>query len=332
MNLYIRDLISHFMGKQQFHFNAVTNRFEVVKPSLRFRLLRYGLPALIALTLSFGIRYSLEHHISNPKEIKLLAEKEILVDQYQAVENRILELEASLQEFQHWDDNIYRAYYEMEPIPTSLRDAGHGGAEQYLNLQGYESSSLMVGLTQRVDMVGMWLDIQSGSFNALLSEAEYHKLLIDHKPSIQPISLNDFYWVSSLYGYRIDPMSKRRTMHRGVDFAGRIGLNVYATGDGVVIRTKIARTGFGKEILIDHGFGFVTRYGHLNSIDVKVGQEVKRGFVIGKLGHTGKSTGPHLHYEVREYGRAKNPKHYYSEDLTPNEYQEIVSLSGSNSN
>ena len=316
------------MGKQQFHFNPVTLRFESPEPGLGFRLLRYSLPLLLAVVLSIGIKYSLGRQLSNPKEIKLLAEKEVLYDQYLTVEKRVLELEASLKELQHWDDNIYRAYYEMEPLSTSLRNAGLGGSEQYSNLQGYTSTNLMLGLTQRADMAGVGLDIQSSSFNALLTQADYHKHLIDHKPSIQPISLEDFYWVSSLFGYRTDPMSKRRTMHRGVDYAGRVGLNVYATGDGVVIRTKVARSGFGKEVLVDHGYGYVTRYGHLNSISVQLGDEIKRGSVIGILGSTGKSTGPHLHYEVRHYGSAKNPKHYYSEDLNPKEYQEIVSLAG----
>ena len=117
-------------------------------------------------------------------------------------------------------------------------------------------------------------------------------------------------------------------MHRGLDFAGRKGLNVYATGDGVVVRTKVSRTGFGQEVLIDHGFGYVTRYGHMNSILVQMGQEIKRGNIIGTLGSTGKSTGPHLHYEVRHYGRAMNPKYFYSEDLSPTEYSEIVGLAG----
>jgi len=320
------------MGKQQFHFNPVTHRFEASEPKLGLRLLRYGLPLVIAVVLSLGIRFSLGRHLTNPKEIKLLAEKEVIIDQYLTVEERVLELEATLLELRHWDDNIYRSFYQMEPISASIRKAGLGGAEQYSNLQGYESSRVMIDLTQRVDMAGVGLDIQSKSFVDLLLKAEDHKQLIDHRPSIQPISLQDFYWISSVFGYRTDPINKRRTMHRGVDFAGRVGLDVHATGDGVVIRTKISRTGFGKEVLVDHGFGYITRYGHLQTIMVHTGQKIKRGNVVGTLGTTGKSTGPHLHYEVRQYGKAKNPKHFYSEDLSPEEYREILSLAGSTSN
>jgi murein DD-endopeptidase MepM/ murein hydrolase activator NlpD len=316
------------MGKQRFHFNAVTHRYEASRPGLRERLIRYGIPFAIALILSFGIRYSIGRQISNPKESKLLAAKEAILDQYSVVEKKVIELEEELRELQYRDDNIYRSYYELEPISASLRDAGLGGAEQYSNLQGYESSGLMVNLTRRLDMASVKLDVQSNSFKALLSKAEYHRQLLNHKPSIQPISLQNFYWISSVYGYRTDPISKRRAMHRGLDFAGREGLSVYATGDGVVVRTKISSYGFGKEVLVDHGFGYVTRYGHLKDILVETGQELKRGSIIGTLGNTGKSTGPHLHYEVRRYGVPKNPKHYYSEDLSPDEYSAIISQSG----
>ena len=315
------------MGKQRFHFNSDTHRFEAYKPSLGYRLLRWGLLAALTVFLSLGIRYSLGRHLNNPKEIKLLAEKEVFLDQYLTAEERVRELEVEIVEIQHWDDNIYRSFYEMEPIPASLREAGLGGAERYSNLQGYSSSKVMIDLTRRVDMADIRLDIQAVSFRDLLSKADQHRQLINHRPSIQPISLQDFYWISSVFGYRTDPMSKKRAMHRGVDFAGRVGLNVYATGDGVVIRNRVSRTGFGREVLIDHGFGYVTRYGHMHEIFVQIGQKIKRGNVIGLLGSSGKSTGPHLHYEVRQYGFAKNPKHYYSEDLSPAEYAEIVNLS-----
>ncbi len=317
------------MGKQLFHFNPVTHRFEVSRPGPVRLLIRYGLPLVLAVILSIGIRYSLGRYITNPKEIKLLAEKEAFLNQYLTVEERVKELEDRLLELQQRDDGIYRSFYEMDPVPKSLREAGLGGAEHYAHLEGFESSPVMIGLTRRADMAGVKLDIQANSFNDLLAKAEYHRQLIDHRPSIQPISLQDYYWISSVFGYRTDPMSKRRTMHRGVDFAGMIGLNVYATGDGVVIRTKISRTGFGREVLIDHGFGYVTRYGHMQSILVHVGQKVKRGTVIGTLGTSGKSTGPHLHYEVRQHGIARNPMHFYSEDLSPEEYFEVVNLAGS---
>jgi hypothetical protein len=315
------------MSRERFHFNPVSHRFEPDKPTLKVRLKRYAPYALLAVSLSLLIRYTTYHYLSNPKEANLLAAKEIILERYQTCEERIQELESTLIEIQHWDDHIYRSFFELDPIPHSIREAGLGGAERYKGLQGYESSSIMVNLNERADLTGIRMDIQSRSFRDLLTEADRHSNLMNHKPSIQPVSLENFYWISSVFGFRIDPIYKHRAMHRGVDFAAAIGTPVYATGDGVVKWTKSARNGYGKEVVIDHGFGYTTRYGHLHDILVHMGQKIKRGNVIGTIGDSGKSTGPHLHYEVREDGRAKDPKDYYAEDLSPEEYSEIISLS-----
>ena len=197
------------MGKQQVHFNRITHQFETPRRGAGFYFLRIGLPALLAVILSFMIRYSLGNRVDNPKELKLIAEKEALVEQYAKVEKRISEIELALENLQQRDDDIYRAYYQMDPLPSSLREAGLGGAAHYSNLQGYESSNLMTYLTQRVDMAGVGLDVQANSFNAVLSEAEEHSELMKHKPSIQPISLSNFYWISSVFGYRTDPIATR---------------------------------------------------------------------------------------------------------------------------
>jgi len=314
------------MAKERFYFDPLTHQFLPVKRTLGEKILRAGLWASISMVLALLIRYTTDQYLTHPKEIKLIAEREAIVDQYLTCEERILELEMNIAEMQTRDDNIYRAFYELEPIPLSVREAGTGGSEKYRSLEGYDTSPLMIKLTQRVDQADLRMDIQSESFSDLISKAEEHKSLIEHKPSIQPISLQDFYWISSVFGYRTDPMSKMRTMHRGLDFAGMVGLNVYATGDGIVKYIKTSKSGFGKEIMIDHGFGYTSRYGHLDSILVHKGQKIKRGMVIATLGDTGKSTGPHLHYEVRAYNRAMNPKYFYAEDLTPEEYSEIVNL------
>ncbi len=312
------------MSRERFHFDPDALRFEPHKPTLKARLARCALYALLAVTLSLLIRYSTQHYLPNLKETKLLADKETILGQYRTIEERIQELEAILLDIQHWDDHIYRTFFELEPIPLSIREAGLGGAERYNNLLGYENAALMMDLNKRADMTGIRMDIQSRSLGDLLAQAERHGNLMIHKPSIQPISLEDYYWISSVFGYRTDPIDQRRAMHRGLDFAGAIGTPVYATGEGVVKETRIAGNGYGKEVIIDHGFGYTTRYGHLDEILVHVGQKIKRGNIIGTLGDSGKSTGPHLHYEVCKDGMAENPKHYYAEDLSPSEYSEVV--------
>jgi murein DD-endopeptidase MepM/ murein hydrolase activator NlpD len=316
------------MGGKKYYFNPDKHRFEAIKPDLGRLLVRIGVPALAAVLLSFGIKFSLGESLPDPKEMKLQEEKEAGLARYLQVSERLMRIESSLSEIQNRDDQVYRAFYQMDPLATSLREAGLGGTDRYAYLEGYESSSFLLSLTRKVDRAGVKLEIQSGSFEEVQSHADYHWNMLNHIPSIQPVSLEDYFWVSSAFGYRTDPMSKRRTMHKGMDFAGRTGIKVYATGDGVVVRTKDSRTGFGKEVLIDHGFGYVTRYGHMQSILVHRGQQVKRGSVIGTLGSTGKSTGPHLHYEVRHFGLAKDPRNYFSDDLSAEEYSRIVSLDG----
>jgi murein DD-endopeptidase MepM/ murein hydrolase activator NlpD len=267
------------------------------------------------------------YFLGNPKEARLMAVKETMLQKYQTTEERLKDLENILVDFQHWDDHIYRSFFELDPIPHSIREAGLGGAERYSNLQGFGSSSIMVDLNKRADLTGIRMEIQSRSFKDLLLEADRHSSLMLHRPSIQPVSLRNFYWISSVFGMRMDPIYKRMAMHRGLDFASSIGTPVYATGDGVVKETRLTDKGYGKEVVIDHGFGYTTRYGHLHEILVDQGQAIKRGKIIGTIGNSGKSTGPHLHYEVRENGRAVNPKHYYAEDLSPEQYQEIINLS-----
>jgi hypothetical protein len=314
------------MSRERFHFNPVSHRFEPHKPTLKARLKRYILYALLAVSISLLIRFASHQYLSNPKETRLLAVKEKILEKYQTSEARIRELESILIDIQHWDDHIYRSFFELDPIPHSIREAGLGGTERYSNLQGFESSAIMVDLNKRADLTGIRMEIQSRSFNDLLLEADRHSSLMLRKPSIQPVSLKDFYWISSVFGMRMDPIYKRMTMHRGLDFAAEIGTPVYATGDGVVKWTRMAGNGYGKEVVIDHGFGYTTRYGHLHEILVHNGQKIKRGNMIGTIGDSGKSTGPHLHYEVRENGRAENPKHYYAEDLSPEQYSEIINL------
>jgi hypothetical protein len=314
------------MRGERFLFDPVSHRFEPYKPTLKARLKRYTLYAFLAVTLSLMIRLGGLYFLGNPKEARLLALKEAMLEKYQTTEERLKDLENILVDFQHWDDHIYRSFFELDPIPHSIREAGLGGAERYSNLQGFRSSPIMVDLNKRADLTGIRMEIQSRSFNDILREADRHSSLLIHKPSIQPLSLKDFYWISSMFGMRMDPVYKRMAMHRGLDFASSIGTPVYATGDGVVKEARLTGKGYGKEVVIDHGFGYTTRYGHLHEILVDKGQAIKRGNIIGTIGNSGKSTGPHLHYEVRENGRAVNPKHYYAEDLSPEQYQEIINL------
>ena len=169
--------------------------------------------------------------------------------------------------------------------------------------------------------------IQSKSFDEVFDLAKNKEEMLRHIPAIQPVKNVDLKRISSYFGYRTDPFYKVKKFHEGLDFSAPTGTEVYTTGDGKVISTKKSRRGYGNTILIDHGFNYVTKYCHLSSFNVKRGQQVKRGQVIGAVGNTGKSTAPHLHYEVQKNGRAVNPIYYFFNDLTPEQFEEIIELS-----
>jgi murein DD-endopeptidase MepM/ murein hydrolase activator NlpD len=222
------------------------------------------------------------------------------------------------------DDSLYRSVFGLDPIPVTVREVGLGGSNPYPLLLGFNTSDIMISTTLGLDKLERKAGVQQRSFADLFGRALERKHLLANKPFIQPIPLDVFFYISSDFGSREDPINNEYAIHKGIDFAARVGTEVFATGEGTVLLTKISGSGYGKEILIDHGFGYTTRYAHLNTILVHMGQKVHRGSLIGTLGNSGKSTGPHLHYEVRLYNNALNPNLFYADDLLPDEYRKIV--------
>lgn len=222
------------------------------------------------------------------------------------------------------DDNFYRVMLQMDPVTFSQRFAGMDNEKRYKQLSGSTDAELVELLTQRLDLLERQLYAQSQSFDQLRNAALSQKDKLAHIPSIIPIDLKD-YTMSSGYGYRRDPIYGTTKFHEGLDFAAKLGTPVFATADGT-IKEADRMSGYGNCIEISHGFNYITRYAHLSEILVKPGQNIKRGEVIGKVGSTGKSTGPHLHYEVRYKDEPQNPVNYYFMDLTPDEYAEMIRL------
>ncbi len=228
------------------------------------------------------------------------------------------------------DDNYYRTILGLDSLPITIRDAGTGGSEKYAGFGTLLYSDEIISLAKKVDVIKSQLKIQEDSYKVLENKTEEQVKKLACVPAITPVAVNDIEWISSYYGIRLDPFTHLRRKHEGIDFVGKKGTKIYATGDGVVTLTRHSRIGYGNEIIINHGFGYSSRYGHLEKILVKRGQKVKRGELIGLMGNTGRSTGTHLHYEVMFDDRAINPISYYSDDLTGKEYKEIVKLIGSN--
>lgn len=275
--------------------------------------------------LFIGARITVDESYASFKVKYFTEVNKELRDDYAQLNNRINLAENILGELQKRDDKVYRSVFDLEPIPSSVREAGFGGSEKYYPQLYTRDIDFVSNTAQKLDQLSNKVKVQSLSLSHLYLKAQEQQLILMQKPSISPISPADEVWLSSSYGYRKDPFTNFKRMHHGIDLAGEVGIKIFATGNGICELAKANRYGYGKEIIIDHGFGYTTIYAHLNKIYVKEGETVKRGQLIGELGNTGRSTGPHLHYEVWENNKPVNPIYFFYENLSPLEYLEIAS-------
>lgn len=305
-----------------YRYNSETDNYERIFPFWKQRLLKWGLFLLASVCLGVCFYFVFTLIWGSPTEANLRRENLSLKSQYNILNRRLDNSLRVMSDIQKRDDNFYRVMMQMEPLSHSQRYAGLDNEERYKSLSKLNDSRLVMLLTQRLDLFDRQLYAQSLSFDQLRSVASEQSDKLTHVPSIIPINIKD-YTMSSGYGYRRDPIYGTTKFHEGLDFAASIGTDVYATADGIVTGAD-RKSGYGNCVDVSHGYNYVTRYAHLSEILVKEGQEVKRGDVIGKVGSTGKSTGPHLHYEVRFKDEPQNPVNYYFMDLTPEQYDEMV--------
>jgi len=261
----------------------------------------------------------------SPSEKQLRIKISRLLAQYNVLSRRLGEAWGVMQGIQQRDDNLYRVVLQADPVADAVRKAGYGGTNRYEELMDMANADLVVNTTQKMDMLNRQLYIQSKSFDEVVDLFKNHDEMLKSIPAIQPVANKNLKYTASGYGMRIDPIYKTAKFHAGMDFSANIGTPVYATGDGVVKKAGW-QSGYGKIIIINHGFGYETWYAHLNDYDVRVGQKVVRGEVIGEVGNTGKSTGPHLHYEVHVKGKVVNPVNYYFMDLSAEDYDKMIEL------
>jgi murein DD-endopeptidase MepM/ murein hydrolase activator NlpD len=231
-----------------------------------------------------------------------------------------------MQDMASRDNNIYRVVLDADPIPSSVRSAGYGGADRYNDLQGFSSSDLMTETTRKMDQLVRQIYVQSRSYDEIEKLAKNKEQMLACLPAIQPIDGKQLKGILSGFGMRVHPIYKVMKMHTGIDFGAAEGTPIYATGDGIVERADNLEQGYGNHVVINHGFGYQTLYAHMSRIAATVGQKVKRGQVIGYVGSTGESTGDHLHYEVIKNGVKVNPISYFFNDLNPDEYKQIISI------
>ena len=262
----------------------------------------------------------------SPKEKMLIRELDNMALQYELMNEKLSQVSAVLDNVQDRDDNIYRVIFEADPIPSSIRKAGIGGVNRYEKLEGYNNSELIISTAQKLDQISKQLYIQSKSFDEVIEMATKKSDMLASIPAIQPVTNKELKRLSSGYGRRIDPYYKKPKFHYGVDFSAPQGTPIYATGNGTIKKTKKSRRGFGNHIVIDHGYGYESLYAHMQKYTVRRGQKVKRGDLIGYVGNSGKSTAPHLHYEVHKNGIKVNPAYYFHNDLTPEEFDRMLEL------
>ncbi len=265
-------------------------------------------------------------YFETPKDRVQAREIENLKLHYAVLNKKMDQLDDVIETLEDRDNNLYRVYFNAAAIPENERKSGFDGWNRYKELEGYNNSQLVLNTTKRVDKISKELTVQSKSLDYILKLAKAKDKLLAAIPAIQPVRNENLKRMASGFGYRTDPFTKVRKMHEGMDFTAKVGTPIFATGDGLVAKADNTVSGYGNHIVIVHGYGYETLYGHLSKYKCRAGQHVKRGDIIGYVGSTGRSEGPHLHYEVHKNGKVVNPINFYYGNISAVEYVAISQL------
>ncbi len=317
------------MNKVKYYYDPDTLSYRKIDPKkstkylkVFFFLLGSGLFGLLGLIVLLNANF-----IVTPKELLLEREVSNYELQFEILNKKMEQMEEVLADIEERDNDIYRIYFAASPIPKDIRKTGFGGVNRHKGLEGFKSSDTVIKTTKRLEQLQKRMVIQSKSLDEIVKLASEKEKLLQSIPAIQPVQNKDLKRLASGFGWRTDPFTKARKMHKGMDFTAPRMTPIYATGNGVVQRADSRSTGYGKHIRIDHGFGYVTLYAHLSKYNVSRGQKVKRGDLIGFVGSTGRSQAPHLHYEIIKDGRRINPINFYYGSLTTEEFENMLRLS-----
>jgi murein DD-endopeptidase MepM/ murein hydrolase activator NlpD len=314
---------------RKYYYNTKTHRFEKLVVSWRTRLLRIIgfissslVTALIIVAIAFRF-------LDSPKEKQMRREMQQLSEQYTLLRKKVGELEKNMGELEDRDNHVYRTIFESAPLPDSIRRGKRYDIAEDPRLSYLSSTELAAQLRRDVEALQHRIQTQQQSYDTLQQLVKAKEKMLASIPAIQPISNKNLKHVASGFGYRIDPIYKTPKMHTGLDFAAPVGTPVYATADGVVRATTYERDGYGRHVIIHHGYGYQTLYAHLVRIKARPGEKVKRGQVIGWVGSTGKSTAPHCHYEVIRNNQKVDPVHFFFNDLSAADYERMIRMAAS---
>ena len=312
------------MKKVKYYYNTHTLRYEKLITPLRVKLLRVFAFLATAFVTAAIITYFAFRFIGSPYEKQLRAENDELEYALQKLNDQVKAINQQMATLEKRDNDVYRSIFEAQPIPESIRALEAEKAREIAKVEGLSEGRLIFSIDTTIRKLKARIEAQKKSYKELTNLVENKELLLAATPAIQPVSNQDLNRIASGYGYRIDPVYKTIKLHAGLDFAAPQGTPIYATADGTVKVSGFSDGGYGNHVVINHGYGYETLYGHMVRIKVRNGTRVKRGEVVGYVGNTGKSTGPHCHYEVRKNGQKLDPVYFFYNDLSPQQFDQLL--------
>ena len=312
------------MKKVKYYYNTSSLRYEKLETPLRVKLLRiFGFIAA-AIVTAVIIAFIAFRFIGSPREKLLAQQNAAMKDDLEDIEKEVQSLENQMKELENRDNNVYRSIFEANPIPDSARAKEIETEQEIAKVEKIKDFQLAAEIKKTLILLKSRIAAQRKSYNEVEELIKNKEELLAHTPAIQPVSNKDLNRIASGFGYRIDPVYKTTKFHSGLDFSAPQGTPIYATADGTITTAGNTGNGYGNHVIINHGYGYETLYGHMVRVKVRNGEKVKRGEVIGWVGSTGKSTGPHCHYEVHKYGEKIDPIYFFYNDLTPDQFDLIL--------
>ena len=317
------------MKKIKYFYNPNTLRYEKLETPLRVKLLRvlgFISASIVTALIIVSIAY---RFFPSANEKKLLQENDAIMDNYKLMDEKLHKLQQQMGELEKRDNEVYRSIFEANPIPDSARAKEMQQLKELQTVQRMDNSELTNSIVSSINKLSSRVAYQQKSYEEIAGFIKNKEKLLSSTPAIQPVSNKNLNRLASGFGYRIDPVYKTVKFHAGLDFAAPLGTPIYATADGTVKVAGNLGNGYGNHVIVNHGYGYETLYGHMYRLAVKNGGRVKRGEVIGYVGSTGKSTGPHCHYEVHKNGRPLDPVYFFYNDLTPEQFDRILKAAAS---
>lgn len=317
------------MKKIKYYYNTSTLRYEKLETPLRVKLLRiFGFVAAAFVTAAF-ISFIAFRFVGSPNEKILRNQNERLRDRYRQLNGQLKTLQQEMTELEKRDNTVYRAIFEANPIPDSARAKELERQLEITNIESMRDNELVSSIISSLNNLGSRMNVQKISYSELDELLKNKEKLLAHTPAIQPVSNKDLNRVASGFGHRVDPVYKTIKFHAGLDFAAPQGTPIYATADGTATTAGNSGNGYGNHVIINHGYGYETLYGHMVRVKARPGQRIVRGEVIGWVGSTGKSTGPHCHYEVHKNGQKMDPVYFFYNDLSPEQFDLLLKRAAS---